>query len=120
MVASWPTGCGSDGPRGLALDAQRRLLFAACTDGAVSFDLGKSGKAVGRLKTGGGVDNLDYSAGKRLLYVASARDGKLTVARVADGGAITKSRARRPPVARATRSSMPRGPPTSPTRRAGA
>ena len=56
----------------------------------MSFDLGKSGKAVGRLKTGGGVDNLDYSADKRLLYVASARDGKLTVARVADGGAITQ------------------------------
>jgi DNA-binding beta-propeller fold protein YncE len=90
VVASWPTGCGSDGPRGLALDAQRRLLFAACTDGAVSFDLGKSGKAVGRIQTGGGVDNLDYRAGKGLLYVASARDGKLTVARVADGGAITK------------------------------
>jgi streptogramin lyase len=66
------------------------LLFAACTDGAVSFDLGKSGKAVGRIKTGGGVDNLDYQAGKQLLYVASGRDGKLTVARVANGGAITK------------------------------
>jgi DNA-binding beta-propeller fold protein YncE len=90
VVASWPTGCGSEGPRGLALDAQRRLLFAACTDGAVSFDLGKSGKAVGRIKTGGGVDNLDYQAGKQLLYVASGRDGKLTVARVANGGAITK------------------------------
>jgi DNA-binding beta-propeller fold protein YncE len=88
VVASWPTGCGSDGPRGLALDAQHRLLFAACTDGAVSFDLGKSGKAVGRIKTGGGVDNLDYYAGKRLLYVASPRDGKLTIARVADGGAL--------------------------------
>ena len=88
VVASWPTGCGSDGPRGLALDVEHRLLFAACTDGAVSFDLAKSGKAVGRIKTGGGVDNLDYHAGRRLLYVASPRDGKLTVARVADGGAL--------------------------------
>ncbi len=89
VVASWPTGCGNDGPRGLALDAKRRLLFSACTDGAVSFDLAKSGKAVGRIKTGGGVDNLDFHAGKRLLYVASARDGKLTIARVGDGGALT-------------------------------
>ena len=89
VVASWATGCGGDGPRGLALDAKRRLLFSACTDGAVSFDLAKSGKAVGRIKTGGGVDNLDYHAGKRLLYVASARDGQLTIARVADGGALT-------------------------------
>ena len=35
----------------------------------------------------------DYHAGKRLLYVASARDGKLTFARVADGGALTKATA---------------------------
>jgi DNA-binding beta-propeller fold protein YncE len=90
VVASWATGCGSEGPRGLALDARRRLLFAACTDGAVSFDLAKSGKAVGRIKTGGGVDNLDFHAGKGTLYVASPVDGTLTVARVADGGALTE------------------------------
>ena len=90
VVASWPTGCGSNGPRGLALDARRRLLFAACTDGAVSFDLEKSGKAVGRIKTGGGVDNLDFHAGKGMLYVASPVDGTVKVARVDDGGALTE------------------------------
>ncbi len=90
VVASWATGCGSEGPRGLALDARRRLLFAACTDGAVSFDLAKSGKTVGRIKTGGGVDNLDFHAGKGTLYVASPVDGTVTVARVADGGALTE------------------------------
>jgi len=90
VVASWPTGCGSKGPRGLALDVRRRLLFAACTDGAVSFDLAKSGKAVGRIQTGGGVDNLDFHAGKGTLYVASAADGTIKIARVADGGALTE------------------------------
>lgn len=91
VVASWATGCGSEGPRGLALDGRRRLLFAACTDGAVSFDLAKSGKTVGRIKTGGGVDNLDFHAGKGTLYVASPADGTVTVARVTDGGSLTEA-----------------------------
>ena len=89
IVANWPTTCGGDGPRGLALDGARRLLFVACTDGAVALDLAHDGKAVGRLKTGGGVDNIDYHPGRRLLYVASPKDGKLVIARVAEGGALS-------------------------------
>jgi DNA-binding beta-propeller fold protein YncE len=87
-VATWSPGCGAEGPRGLALDGARRLLFVACTDGAVTLDLARDGKVVGRLKTGGGVDNIDYHGPKRLLYVASAKDGTLTFARVAEGGAL--------------------------------
>jgi DNA-binding beta-propeller fold protein YncE len=89
QVASWSPGCGADGPRGLALDGTRRLLFVACTDGAVTLDLAHEGKVTGRVKTGAGVDNIDYHAGKRLLYIASGKDGALTIARVADGGALT-------------------------------
>ena len=88
IVSTWPSGCGGDGPRGLALDGARRLLFVACTDGAVTLDLAQGGRVVGRLKTGKGVDNLDYHAGRRLLYVASREDGVLTIAVVADGGAL--------------------------------
>lgn len=90
IVARWPAGCGSEGPRGLAIDAGRRLLFVACTDGAVEQDLAHGGKPVGRVKTGGGVDNIDYAAGPGLLLVASGRDAKLTVARVAPNGALTR------------------------------
>ena len=61
----------------------------ACTDGAVALDLGHGAASVGRLKTGGGVDNLDYDPGRKLLYVASAKDGTLTVARVGTTGALT-------------------------------
>jgi DNA-binding beta-propeller fold protein YncE len=88
LVATWSPGCGAEGPRGLALDGARRLLFVACTDGAVTLDLAHDGKVAGRLKTGGGVDNIDYHAERRLLYVASGADGTLTIARVADGGAL--------------------------------
>jgi DNA-binding beta-propeller fold protein YncE len=88
VVASWPAGCGAAGPRGLALDAARRLLFVACTDGAVARDLGHAGKEVGRLKTSGGVDNIDYAPTRGLLFVASGVSGTLTVARVGGTGAL--------------------------------
>jgi hypothetical protein len=93
VTATFTPGCGADGPRGLALDSARRLLFVACTSGAMTLDLAHDGKVVGRLATGGGVDNLDYHAGKRLLYVASAKDGTLTIARVGDTGALTAAAA---------------------------
>jgi DNA-binding beta-propeller fold protein YncE len=88
VVANWPAGCGGDGPRGLALDGTRRFLFVACTDGAAVLDVGHDGKPLGRLKTGKGVDNLDYFAAKKYLYVASREDGQLTIAAVADDGSL--------------------------------
>lgn len=90
VVRSWAAGCDSAGPRGLALDPTRRLLFVACTDGAVAHDLAHRGKPVGRLETGGGVDNIDYAARPGLLLVASGRDATLTTARVAPTGALTR------------------------------
>ncbi|MDB4983686.1 MAG: hypothetical protein JWM82_4438 [Myxococcales bacterium] len=88
VTKTWPTTCGGDGPRGLSLDAANGHLFVACTDGAVTLDLAHDGKAVGRLKTGGGVDNIDFLAGKQLLFVASPRDGTLTIAHVTKTGAL--------------------------------
>ncbi|HVZ85602.1 MAG TPA: hypothetical protein VHG72_01435 [Polyangia bacterium] len=88
IIGRWPTGCGAAGPRGLAIDPARRWLFSACTDGAVGFSLaGKVGRPLGRLRTCGGVDNIDYDPEARRLYVASAADGALTIARVGDDGA---------------------------------
>jgi hypothetical protein len=86
VTATFAPGCGHEGPRGLALDGARRLLFVACTTGAVALDLAHDGRVAGRVGTGGGVDNIDYHAGKHLLYVASAKDGTLTIARAGDGG----------------------------------
>jgi DNA-binding beta-propeller fold protein YncE len=89
IVASWPAGCGAAGPRGLTLDGERLLLFVACTDGAVAFDLRKNpGHEVGRLKTRAGVDNIDYAPKRGLLFVSSGADAKLTIARVSAAGAL--------------------------------
>src|SRR6185312_2988442 len=65
------------------------LPFVACTDGAVAQDLARRGKPAGRLKTGGGVDNIDYAGAPGLLLVASGRDATLTTARVSPAGAVT-------------------------------
>jgi DNA-binding beta-propeller fold protein YncE len=89
VTATWSPGCGAEGPRGLAVDPVRGLLFVACTEGAVTLDLGHHGREVGRLKTGGGVDNIDYDPVRKLLYLASGKDATLTLARVAEGGALS-------------------------------
>ena len=91
VVASWPAGCGAAGPRGLALDQGRGLLFVACTDGAVAREVGPhgEGKEVGRLKTSGGVDNIDYAPQRGLLFVASGLGATLTIARVGGKGALS-------------------------------
>ncbi len=88
VVATFAPGCGKEGPRGLALDPARRLLFVACTDGAVALDLAHQGRVTGRLKTAAGVDNIDYFAPRGLLYVAAGGDGTLTVAHAAKDGAL--------------------------------
>jgi DNA-binding beta-propeller fold protein YncE len=90
VSASLPAGCGKDGPRGLALDGERQLLFVACTNGAVVLDIGKDGKQIGRLETGPGVDNIDYAAKPGLLLIASGGNATLTFARVEESGALTK------------------------------
>jgi DNA-binding beta-propeller fold protein YncE len=88
IVGDWPAGCGGDGPRGLALDVERRFLFVACTDGAAVLDVGHGGKKLARLTTGKGVDNLDWFAPRKRLYIASRQDGKLTIVEVGDDGKL--------------------------------
>ena len=91
VVANWPSGCGTEGPRGLALDAAHRWLFVACTNGAGVLDLAHDGKSLGRIATGGGVDNLDYDRHRRLLFIASGADAQMTVAHINDSGAPEKT-----------------------------
>jgi DNA-binding beta-propeller fold protein YncE len=88
VVSTFSPGCNADGPRGLAFDGARRHLFVACTDGAVSLDAA-TGRVLGRVKTGNGVDNIDYHPKKQRLYVASRDDATLTIARVAEDGTLS-------------------------------
>jgi DNA-binding beta-propeller fold protein YncE len=80
-------GCGSDGPRGLVVDAARKLVVVACTDHLQV--LGEGGALLGKLDTGAGVDNIDYLDGKQLVYAGAGKAQKLTVARLDDRGQLT-------------------------------
>ena len=87
-VARWTNGC--QGSRGLALDAARGHLFVGCAEGkAVSLDA-KSGSPLGEVRTGAGVDIIDFDPGLSHLYVPGARGATLTIAGVSAGGALTR------------------------------
>jgi DNA-binding beta-propeller fold protein YncE len=88
VTATWDAKCGSDGPRGLALDSARGFLFVACTTGVEALDA-KTGAILAKLDTGAGVDNIDYLDAKKQLFVAAGKAATLTVATVDDKGALT-------------------------------
>ncbi len=88
VVHSWSAHCGANGPRGLAFDATRRLLFVACTDRVQVLDVAHDGRLLSSLQTGAGVDNIDYLEGQARLYVAAGRAARLTVAHVAGDGKL--------------------------------
>jgi hypothetical protein len=87
VVATFEPGCGSAGPRGLAVDARRGLLLVACTDAVVVLDA-HTGARKARLDTGSGVDNIDYVAGRKLVYAAAGHAEQLTVAELGDDGSL--------------------------------
>ena len=87
IVARWQSGC--DEPRGLALDSVRRFLFVACSNRVVALNVGGTGKIVGSVDTGDGLDNIDYSDAHHTLYAAASKAATLTVAEVDNNGRIT-------------------------------
>src|SRR6266545_5046394 len=84
VVAKWNPG--SSDLQGLALDNARRFLFVACGDHVVGLDAGHDGKVLDSIKTGPGLDNIDYSPDQKLLYAAASQVATLTVADVEDYG----------------------------------
>jgi DNA-binding beta-propeller fold protein YncE len=88
VVASFDPACGERGPRGIAFDPGARRLFVACAAGGVKA-LDSTGRIVGQMNTGPGVDNIDWLPSRHLLYAASGMDGTLTVAEVAAKGSMT-------------------------------
>jgi DNA-binding beta-propeller fold protein YncE len=83
-VARWNPG--SSDLQGLALDNARRFLFVACGDHVVSIDAGHGGKVIDSITTGAGLDNIDYSPDRKVLYAAASQAATLTVAEVDDYG----------------------------------
>jgi len=90
VIGRWNPQCGSDGPRGLAIDGRRRQLFVACTTSVKVLDAGKDGSILGQLDVGPGVDNIDYLESQHRVYAAAGRAATLTVAEVSERGIPTK------------------------------
>jgi hypothetical protein len=88
VVARWKTGCGDKGPRGLALDVDRGLLFVACTDGFVGLLLERNGYQVAGLVTGSGVDNPAIVPGLMRLFAASGGTGTLSFVAYSEAGRL--------------------------------
>lgn len=87
-VATWSSGCGEAGPRGLRLADAEGVLLVACTGKLESLDL-RDGKVVGSIDTGDGVDDFDYAPSDHRVYVGAARAAKLTVAALDARGGLT-------------------------------
>ncbi len=88
-VATWQPACGEDGPHGLRLAEKEGFLFVACSTKAEVLDAGHAGAILGSIDTGDGVDDLDYSASAKRIYVGAARAQMLTIAAVDAKGALT-------------------------------
>lgn len=84
VVRNW--NAGSKELQGLALDSTRGFLFVACGDHVVSLDAGHGGKVTDSIQIGAGLDNIDYSADRKLLYAAASQTATLTIAEVGDDG----------------------------------
>jgi DNA-binding beta-propeller fold protein YncE len=84
VVAKWNVGSADLG--GLALDSARGFLFVACGDRVVSVDVAHNGKVIDSLQTGAGLDNIDYSPDRKILYAAAGQAATLSIAEVDDNG----------------------------------
>src|SRR6202022_4822469 len=79
---------GAYGPRRLAVDPHAMPVFLPCFAGGLR-EFGSNGKILARLETGAGVDNIDWFPSRHLVYVASAQEGKLTIAKSGPEGALS-------------------------------
>src|SRR5438045_1864733 len=83
VVAEWKV---HDDLQGLTLDSARGFLFVACGDHVVSLDVAHGGRLIDSLVTGPGLDNIDFSPAKKLLYAAASIRATLSIIEVGDDG----------------------------------
>lgn len=88
IVAEWPNGCASS--RGIALDAQRGWLFAACSEGTVTvLDVSNHGRILSSLARGSGFDVVGYNQALGHLYLAGSACSCLVIVGVTPSGELT-------------------------------
>ena len=79
VIARWPLAPGEE-PSGIALDAGHHRLFAGCHNKMMVMLDTESGKVVGNVPIGSGVDGCAFDDATQLAF-ASCGDGTTTIAR---------------------------------------
>ena len=88
ILATWPNGCR--GSRGIALDAERGFLFAACAEGTlVLLDVAHEGARLAELRPVEGSDVIDYRPELRHLYIVGQTSASLAIVGVSSTGTMT-------------------------------
>jgi DNA-binding beta-propeller fold protein YncE len=88
-IAAWKPACGEEGPHGLRVDEGTGFLLVACSARAEVLDGARGGAILSSIETGDGVDDIDYVPATHLLYVAAAKDARLTIAKLDANGRLT-------------------------------
>jgi DNA-binding beta-propeller fold protein YncE len=79
VVAQWPTAPG-EGCSGMAIDLANHRLFAGCDDVMIMMD-SISGKVVGSVPIGAGVDANRFDPGAKLAFASCGQAGNVTIAK---------------------------------------
>jgi YVTN family beta-propeller protein len=87
IVAHWPIAPGAE-PSGIALDAAHHRLFSGCDNKMMTMLDTESGKIVGTVPIGSGVDGCAFDAATQLAF-ASCGDGTTTIAHEETPGTLT-------------------------------
>jgi len=87
-VATWPTGCGEDGGHGLRLSETDGQLVVACSAALRVLDV-TTGKVLGNVAVGEGVDDPDLDRATRTVYAAGGKAGTLAIATLGKDGSLT-------------------------------
>ena len=86
IVNTWPIAPGEEAS-GLAIDLARRRLFIGCSNNLMVMMDSTSGKVLGSVPIGAGVDANAFDPGTGFAF-ASSSDGTLTVAKVDAAGTL--------------------------------
>jgi len=78
VVSTWPVAPGEE-PSGMAFDAQNKRLFLGCGNKLMVMMDSETGKVVGSVPIGQGVDATKFDSGTMLAF-CSCGDGTVTVA----------------------------------------
>lgn len=84
VTATWKID-GGEGPSGLAIDPAHHHLFSGCDNKVMAIIDTESGKTLGTVPIGEGVDACGFDPGTGEAF-ASCGDGTLTVVKEAEGG----------------------------------